>query len=146
MKRLLHALAVIALCSALAPLALAKDHEKWRDHDGDRDRDHQFHHRDHDGNRGWEHRRHEREEWREHHARDHRPQGWDRGRKRGWHDNDVPPGQAKNYPHHPPHQQPVVLTGNNNSRPAPPVLGGRGTNGQRTAPVLAGNRTTRNEH
>ncbi|MBV9088146.1 MAG: hypothetical protein JOY79_11720, partial [Acidobacteriaceae bacterium] len=65
MKRLLHALVVIALCTALAPLALAKDNGKWHDHDGDRDRhhadrEHREHERDH---REWEHRRHE-SEWR----------------------------------------------------------------------------------
>jgi len=149
MKRLLHALVVIAVCFALAPLALAKDHDKWRDHDGDRDRDHQFHHdrdhrehRDHDRDRDW---RHDRREWREHHAGNHRPAGWDRGRKGGWHDQDMPPGQAKNYPQqYPPHQRPAVLTGNrtNTQRPAPPTLGGKATNATRTAPVLAHN----NEH
>src|SRR5690242_18548399 len=135
MKRLLQALAVVALCSALAPLALANDHGKWRDHDGDRDRDHQFHHRDHDRDRAWEHRRHEREErreherreWREHHARDHRPPGWDHGRKRGWDGRDVPPGQATNRPHYYPHPNPPVIAGKSTTtaRPAPPILAGK---------------------
>ena len=67
-----------------------------RDHDRDRDRD-----RDHDRDRA---RRHDLDDDRD---RDHdrdpffargdhsRPPGWSHGRKTGWGDCDVPPGQAK---------------------------------------------------
>jgi hypothetical protein len=59
-------------------------------------------------------RRHERRErwerarWeREHHGRmnEHRPAGWDRGRKTGWGDRDVPPGQAKKVGYYPDHSR-----------------------------------------
>jgi hypothetical protein len=45
-----------------------------------------------------ERERWERERWRrEHHGRaeEHRPAGWDHGRKTGWGDHSMPPGQAK---------------------------------------------------
>lgn len=49
-----------------------------------------------------ERRRHERERWAAEHRRgEHHPNGWDRGKKNGWHGNDVPPGQAKKYDRNP---------------------------------------------
>lgn len=62
---------------------------------------HDQHRREH---REWaQHRQHERDrrEWRGHHHEhgyrnaDGRPPGWNHGQKRGWRDNDVPPGLAK---------------------------------------------------
>jgi hypothetical protein len=47
------------------------DHDKDRDHNGDRDKD------------------------RDSHGPSSRPAGWDKGKKTGWGNCDVPPGQAK---------------------------------------------------
>jgi hypothetical protein len=52
-------------------------HDRDDDHDRDRDRDH-----DRDNDSG-------------------RPPGWDKGKKTGWGDCDVPPGQVKKYGCHP---------------------------------------------
>ena len=137
MKRLLHSLLVMAVCSALAPLALAKDHDKW--HDRDHDREHRFHrdrdYRDHDGDRDRDHDRYRRGEWREH-GRDHRPYGWDRGHKRGWDDDDAPRGQAKYQPRR---QSPVII-GNRQPNQPPIIAGNRQTH---QAPIIAGNRAPR---
>src|SRR5919204_1275040 len=64
-------------------------HDRDRDdHDrGDRDRD--------DRDRGWERR--ENHEYRIYGINDGRPPGWNYGRKTGWRDCGLPPGQAKKY-------------------------------------------------
>ena len=151
MKRLLHALIVMAVCSALTPLAMAKDHERWHERDGDHDREHRFHrvrdYRDHDGDRDRDHERYRRGEWREH-DRDHRPYGWDRGRKRGWDDDDRPPGQTKYHPR----RQPPVIIGNRQPHQPPFIAGNRqphqppiiaGNRQPHQAPIIAGNRAPR---
>jgi len=74
----------------------AREQERDRDRDGDRDRDH-----DRAGRRDRD----------DDHDRDHhgfknshgRPPGWEHGKKTGWGDCDLPPGQAKKYGCHPPH-------------------------------------------
>ena len=88
--RLLKVLLTAGLCTALLPaVALAKDHGKGHDrddddrkrfthHDNDRDKDHD---RDHDKDRD--------------HDRDKRPPGWSKGKKTGWGNCNLPPGQAK---------------------------------------------------
>ena len=64
-------------------------HGRGRGHDKHADRD-----RDRDDSRGWERR--ERYEYRTY-ERGGRPPGWSRGKKVGWKDCDLPPGQAKKY-------------------------------------------------
>jgi hypothetical protein len=58
--------------------------EKWKDKDKDKDKDHKKEWRDHDRDRD-----HGRV------ANNGRPPGWDKGKKTGWGNCDVPPGQAK---------------------------------------------------
>lgn len=110
MKRI-RTMVVLLVCLVIsAGYALAKDHgREWREHE----RREAFRRDMRDRRAHWQHereyrreadrRRIERERWerarwqREHRYRgdDHRPAGWDRGRKTGWGDRDVPPGQAK---------------------------------------------------
>lgn len=77
----------VVVCIALATSAMATDHAGQGK---GKDRDHRWEHRD---NRGgsrpiiWD-RHHDR-------GRDSRPHGWNKGKKTGWGDCDVPPGQAK---------------------------------------------------
>lgn len=113
--------AVVMMCVLLGGTAFARDKGRDFDHRGgwtghrDHDRDWRRDRREHD--RDWRQDRRERrerewarhrqdEDWRRHeHFRDHdknwqarndrRPPGWDRGRKEGWRDGDVPPGLAK---------------------------------------------------
>jgi hypothetical protein len=64
-----------------------------RDRDRDRDRDRvrdRVRHRDHD-----------RDDDRDSFRGDGRPPGWSKGKKTGWGNCDVPPGQAKKYGCHP---------------------------------------------
>lgn len=87
-------LAVLALLAVLGstPLALAdKDKDK---HHGKPDKvtDRARHDRDDDDR--WEHRN--GYEYRVY-ERDRRPPGWSRGKKTGWGNCDLPPGQAKKY-------------------------------------------------
>ncbi len=83
-------------------------HEERREHRRDgRERHERMERRDHrerfERDREREHWRRERERreherWAAEHRRyEHHPNGWDHGRKTGWHGNDVPPGQAKKY-------------------------------------------------
>jgi hypothetical protein len=86
-------LAVLALVASLAlitPTVMA-EHGQGKHHgkkhfDNDHDRD------DHDR---WERR--EGYEYRSYADRDDRPPGWSRGRKTGWGNCGLPPGQAKKY-------------------------------------------------
>ncbi|MGI9103876.1 MAG: hypothetical protein ACR2IF_15660 [Terriglobales bacterium] len=91
-------LILLALCATLVTgTAFARDHDRDRDrHDRDR---HALRDRDHD-------RDHDRDRDRARDARrEHRngvfaqnngtPPGWSKGKKTGWGDCDVPPGQAK---------------------------------------------------
>ena len=87
-KRLLPILALIASLGLGVP-ALMADH-------GDKDK-HQ-HGNKHDGrddDQGWEHR--DGYEYRVYGDRDERPPGWGHGKKTGWKDCGLPPGQAKKY-------------------------------------------------
>jgi hypothetical protein len=76
MKKLIASATVLA-CMLMGGAAFAKDH----------DRD------DHKG-KGPQHRN---VRWDRDHDRDHRPAGWDKGKKKGWGDCDLPPGQAKKH-------------------------------------------------
>jgi hypothetical protein len=79
----------LVLCVSLVPGAYAKGHgnggDKHHGRDDDRHADRDNHDRDHD---------HDRDD-------DKRPAGWDKGKKKGWGDCDVPPGQAKKVGCHP---------------------------------------------
>jgi hypothetical protein len=94
MKRGLFWAVVLGL--ALSTSATAKDHgDKGKghgnrhneDHD-DRDDDHGRHGDRWEARNGWEYRTYER---------DQRPPGWSKGRKTGWGNCNLPPGQAKKY-------------------------------------------------
>jgi len=99
-NRLLKVLLIAGLCGALLPaVAFAKDHGKGHDrdrddddrnrfthHDDDHDKDHD---RDHDKDRD---RGHDKDRDRD---RDKHPPGWSQGKKTGWGDCNLPPGQAK---------------------------------------------------
>ena len=97
-NRLLKVLLIAGLCGALLPaVAFAKDHGKGHDrddddrkhathHDNDRDKDHD---RDHDKDRD-----HDRDHDRDRDRDKHTP-GWSQGKKTGWGDCNLPPGQAK---------------------------------------------------
>ncbi len=97
-KRWLGVLAVVAVLCACTPRAMAdrQDHENHGNH-GDHGRKHQHgnKHSEDDGDRGWERR--DGYQYRTYGDRDARPPGWNRGRKTGWGDCGLPPGQAKKY-------------------------------------------------
>lgn len=93
MKRLFTICALFAALAVGTP-ALRADHD-------DKDKDHKHQHgnkhvdRD-DDDRNWERR--EGYEYRTYGDRDDdRPPGWSRGKKTGWKDCGLPPGQAKKY-------------------------------------------------
>lgn len=92
MKRSL--ILTIALAVALSTTVMAKDHDHDNDkhkgnphgqqaRDNDRDDRANWHARD-----GWEYRTYDR---------DRRPPGWSQGKKAGWGNCNLPPGQAKKY-------------------------------------------------
>jgi hypothetical protein len=94
--RFLQFLLALALCVVMAPVTASayKGHDKDKDNDrhadrdrerdNDKDRDHRVSHdRDRDGDRDRD---------RDKHAR---PAGWSKGRKTGWGNCNLPPGQAK---------------------------------------------------
>ena len=110
-KRISRFFWATAICLALMPApALAFGHghrdgdhdrddhkvrDRDRDHDRDRDRDKD---RDRDGDKDRDHRR----EVRGHNFRDHDGDrddhpGWNKGKKKGWGNCDLPPGQAKKH-------------------------------------------------
>jgi hypothetical protein len=78
MKKLIAGATVVA-CMLMGSAAFAKDHD-----------------RDEHKGKGPQHRN---VRWDRDHDRDHdrRPPGWDKGKKKGWGDCDVPPGQAKKH-------------------------------------------------
>ena len=86
-KRLL-AIFTISVALSLGTPALA-DHGH-----GDGKNDHGNKHSD-DDDRGWE--RHDGYEYRTYGDRDQRPPGWSHGKKTGWGNCGLPPGQAKKY-------------------------------------------------
>jgi hypothetical protein len=88
-KRLLAILAVLAALG-LGTSVLMADH-------GDKGQKHQHGNKqfDDDNDQGWERR--DGYEYRTYGDRDERPPGWSRGKKTGWGDCGLPPGQAKKY-------------------------------------------------
>ena len=83
------------------------DRKELRDHDADHDRDKSQHHVGHNAG-------HDRDFDRDGDRDDHdrRPPGWSHGRKTGWGDCDVPPGQAKKHGCHSGHRHPSTRTVN----------------------------------
>jgi Ni/Co efflux regulator RcnB len=67
--------------------------EKWKDKDKDKDRDKDDDRRDRDRKKDWGDRDRDRDHGQV--ASNGRPPGWDKGKKTGWGNCDVPPGQAK---------------------------------------------------
>jgi hypothetical protein len=86
-KRLLATLALVAALGLGTP-ALRADH-------GDKDKHHGNKHDDRDDDQGWERR--DGYEYRVYGDRDQRPPGWSQGKKTGWGNCGLPPGQAKKY-------------------------------------------------
>ena len=87
-KHLMTVLAVVAALSLGTP-ALMADH-------GDKEHKHQHGNKHFDDeNQGWERR--DGYEYRSYGDRDDRPPGWSRGKKTGWGNCGLPPGQAKKY-------------------------------------------------
>jgi len=88
-KRLLAILALMASLGLGTP-ALMADH-------GDKGQKHKHGNKpfDDDDDQGWEHR--DGYEYRTYGERDERPPGWSRGKKTGWGNCGLPPGQAKKY-------------------------------------------------
>ena len=83
------------------------DRKELRDHDADHDRDKSPHHVGHNAG-------HDRDFDRDGDRDDHdrRPPGWSHGRKTGWGDCDVPPGQARKHGCHSGHRHPSTRTVN----------------------------------
>jgi hypothetical protein len=88
-KRLLAIFAIVAALSLGTPAAMA-DHGH-----GDGKNDHGNKHSDDDDDGRWEHS--DGYEYRTFGDRDERPPGWSRGKKTGWENCGLPPGQAKKY-------------------------------------------------
>src|SRR3954471_21509772 len=86
-SKFMQFLLALVLCVTLAPGAYAKGgHGNGGGDKGDKHKDHAD--RDRDGD-------HDRD------SDDKRPAGWDKGKKKGWGDCDVPPGQVKKVGCHP---------------------------------------------
>src|SRR5215470_5603478 len=88
MKHLLATLAVVAAIGLGTP-ALRADHPEKDAHK------HGNKHFDHDDDQGWERR--DGYEYRSYRDRDDHPPGWSQGKKTGWGDCGLPPGQAKKH-------------------------------------------------
>jgi len=85
-NRLLATLALVAALGLSAPLLMADHGDKGKNHQ------HGNKHRDDDDDQGWE-----RRDGYEYRTYDERPPGWSRGKKTGWGNCGLPPGQAKKY-------------------------------------------------
>lgn len=93
-------MAILALMVALGlgtPAAIADhgDHDRDDKHEHGNKHRHGNKHFDHDDGQGWERRG--GYEYRSYGERDGRPPGWSQGRKTGWGNCGLPPGQAKKY-------------------------------------------------
>lgn len=86
-NRLLAILALVAALGFGAPSLMADHGQKGHKH-GNK-------HFDNDNDQGWERR--DGYEYRTYAEGDERPPGWSRGKKTGWGDCGLPPGQAKKY-------------------------------------------------
>ena len=89
-------IAALALAVALGVPAVAKDKgEKDKDHGHGQKNFAKHDHDDRDDDDRWE--RHDKYEMRVFGREEGSPRGWSRGRKTGWRDCGLPPGQAKKY-------------------------------------------------
>ena len=88
-NRLMVTLALVAALGFGTP-ALKADHGDKRDK-----HQHGNKHFDNDNDQGWERR--DGYEYRTYEDPDERPPGWSRGKKTGWGNCGLPPGQAKKY-------------------------------------------------
>jgi hypothetical protein len=88
-KRSLAICAIVAALSFGTPAVMADHGHEDSKHD------HGNKHSDDDDDRGWEQR--DGYEYRTYRDRDGRPPGWNRGKKTGWGNCGLPPGQAKKY-------------------------------------------------
>jgi len=100
--RFLQFLLALALCLVMAPVTASargdrgkdKDNDRHADRDRDRDRDND---RDRDKDKDRDHRADRDRDRDRDHDRDNqaRPAGWSKGKKTGWGNCNLPPGQAK---------------------------------------------------
>lgn len=88
-KRLLAMLALAAALGWGAPALMADHRNQGKKHE------HGNKHFDNDDDQGWDCR--DGYEYRTYGDRDGRPPGWSRGKKTGWGNCGLPPGQAKKY-------------------------------------------------
>jgi hypothetical protein len=102
MRKSLVSLASLIALSLIPAAAYAqgkghgKGHEKYESAFHDRDRDHdRDRHRDNDHDRDDHRFKHNDRDDRASTGPSSRPPGWDKGKKTGWGNCDVPPGQAK---------------------------------------------------
>ena len=86
-KRMLAILGLLAALGVGTPGLMADHGEKNKHEHGNK--------HDRDDDRGWDHR--DGYEYRVYGDRDERPPGWGHGKKTGWGDCGLPPGQAKKY-------------------------------------------------
>ncbi|MFB3917451.1 MAG: hypothetical protein ACE14M_12025 [Terriglobales bacterium] len=105
-KRLLAVFALLVCLCLLAPSLIAKNQGRGKgkqEHEGGQDKNHEqvkSKHKDkakdkHRGDERWERR--DSFEYRFYGDREGRPPGWSRGKKTGWGNCGLPPGQAKKY-------------------------------------------------
>jgi hypothetical protein len=94
MKRLLAIFTVAAALGLSTPALMADRDDKGHGHGHGQGNKHADRGHDRDDDRGWERR--EGYEYRSY-DRDGRPPGWNRGKKTGWGNCGLPPGQAKKY-------------------------------------------------
>ena len=87
-KRLLAILGLVAALGLGTPVLMAGHGDKDKHQHGDK-------HNDWDDEHAWERR--DGYEYRVYSDRDDRPPGWNHGKKTGWSNCGLPPGQAKKY-------------------------------------------------
>ena len=95
-KHLMANLALVAALGLGAPSLMADHGDKGDKHrHGNKHFDNDDREGQNDDDQGWERR--DKYEYRTYGDRDERPPGWSRGRKTGWRNCGLPPGQAKKY-------------------------------------------------
>ena len=97
MKKILAVIG-LAVAMSLTPLAYAQgnsDHHKQNGNGNGHGNGHGNPHGDEAGNHGWDSR--DGWDYRTYGPQDGRPPGWSKGKKTGWGNCGMPPGQAKKY-------------------------------------------------
>ena len=89
-KRLLAIFGLVVALGLGAPVMMAQG--KSQEHHGNKHADND---NDNDNDKGWERR--DGYEYRTYSGHDSRPPGWSHGKKTGWGNCGMPPGQAKKY-------------------------------------------------